>query len=205
VAYYRRFYPGLERIKHIIGSGEIGRPVLAQMQAFEWFDPPPDHPRAWLLDRRRAGGGPMMDFGCHRIEVLINLFGRVRRTAGIAATVAFDREVEDTAAAVMQFEAGVCATLAVTHASNQPRDTLDVFGTLGSVHAGSLNAGDVRVCAGGQERTESHPPAANLHRPLIDDFVDAVLTGRAPLVDGHVGRAVAEIEDVIYADTPSGS
>jgi predicted dehydrogenase len=146
----------------------------------------------------------MMDFGCHRIEVLINLFGPVRRTAGIVATVAFDREVDDTAAVVMQFAGGACATLAVTHASQQPRDTLDVFGTLGSVHVGSLNAGDVTVCAAGRDRTESHPPAANLHRPLVDDFVEAVLTGRAPLVDGHVGRAVAAIEDVIYADSPSG-
>jgi predicted dehydrogenase len=45
------------------------------MNAFEHFDPPPDHPRAWLLQPSIAGGGPMMDFGCHRIEVLLNMFG----------------------------------------------------------------------------------------------------------------------------------
>jgi predicted dehydrogenase len=53
---------------------------------------------------------------------------------------------------------------------------------------------------GKAERAESHPPAPNVHRPLVDDFVDAVRSGRAPAVDGQVGRAVAAIQDAIYAD-----
>ena len=48
----------------------------------------------------------MMDFGCHRIEVLLNLFGAVRETTGLAANVAFDRDVEDTAAVLLRFESG---------------------------------------------------------------------------------------------------
>jgi hypothetical protein len=39
--------------------------------------------------------------------------------------------------------------------------------------------------------------------PLVHDFVDAVRTGRAPAVDGHAGRAVAAIQDAIYADPTS--
>src|ERR1700730_2299294 len=70
VAYYRHFYPVVEHVKAIIKSGEIGTPVLAQINAFEWFNPDADHPRSWLLRKERAGGGPMFDFGCHRIEVL---------------------------------------------------------------------------------------------------------------------------------------
>jgi predicted dehydrogenase len=204
VAYYRRFYPAVVRVKSIIASGEIGEPVFAQMNAFEWFDPPPEHPRYWLLDRARAGGGPMMDFGCHRLEVLVNLFGPVRRSTGITANVVFTRDVEDTSAVLLQFEAGVCASLAVTHAAREPQDTLHVFGTRGSIHCAALNAGDLRVLGGDHERSESHPPASNVHRPLIEDFVASVSAGRAPCVDGQAGRAVAAIEDVIYADATTG-
>jgi predicted dehydrogenase len=82
VAYYRHFYPAVARMKAIVSSGEIGQPVVAQMNAFEWFDPEPNHPRAWLLNRAMSGGGPMIDFGCHRLEVLIHLFGKVQGTAG---------------------------------------------------------------------------------------------------------------------------
>jgi predicted dehydrogenase len=204
VAYYRHFYPAVARTKEIISSGEIGQPVVAQMNAFEWFDPEPDHPRAWLLNRAVSGGGPMIDFGCHRLEVLLHLFGPAGRTAGLAANVVFDREVEDTAAVLLQFERGPCASLAVTHAARERQDTLHIFGTLGSIHISDLNSGELRVIAGDRERVESHPPAENVHRPLIDDFVEAVFANREPAVGGPTGRAVAAIEDDIYAVATSG-
>jgi predicted dehydrogenase len=204
VAYYRHFYPAVARAKDIISSGAIGQAVVAQMNAFEWFDPQPDHPRAWLLNRAESGGGPMIDFGCHRLEVLLHLFGPVLQIAGTTANVAFDREVEDTAAVLLRFETGPVASLTVTHAAHEPQDTLHIFGTRGSIHSGDLNAGELRVVAGDRERMESHPPAANVHRPLVDDFVEAVLTNREPAVDGPIGRAVAAIEDDIYAGVRSG-
>ncbi len=203
IAYYRRFYPVIVRVKEIIASGEIGQPVFAQMNAFEHFDPAPDYPRGWLLDPVMAGGGPMMDFGCHRIEVLVNLFGTVRRTAAVVANVALARAVEDTAAVLLQFDRGPCAVVAVTHASHDRLDTLAVFGTNGSMQVDELNAGSLRVHTGDRSRVESHPPASNIHRPLIDDFVEALRTGREPAVTGEIGRVVAAIEDEIYAVAPS--
>jgi predicted dehydrogenase len=203
IAYYRRFYPAVVRAKAILTSGEIGQPVFAQMNAFEYFDPAGDHPRHWLLDPSASGGGPMMDFGCHRLEVLLHLLGSVRRTASIAANVVFTREVEDTAVVLLQFDQGPCGVVGVTHASRQRQDTLQLFGTGGSIQIDELNAGRIRIRVGDRERVESHPPAANVHLPLVDDFVDAVLTGREPAVTGGMGRAVAVIEDQIYAVAPS--
>ena len=117
VAYYRRFYPAVIRAKQLIRSGEIGDVVVAQMNAFEHFDPALDDPRRWLLDKDKNGGGPMMDFGCHRIEVAMNLFGHVKRVEALSSHSAFGREVEDTAAAVLRFESGCIATITVTHAA----------------------------------------------------------------------------------------
>ncbi|HMF97920.1 MAG TPA: Gfo/Idh/MocA family oxidoreductase [Vicinamibacterales bacterium] len=205
VAYYRRFYPVVQRVKAIVGAGEIGTPVIAQMNAFEWFDPPADHPRRWLLNPARAGGGPMMDFGCHRLEVLVNLFGAVRRAEGLTANVVFDREVEDTAAVLLQFDSGPCASVTVTHAVRDRQDTLDVLATNGSIRCPNLNAGELRITVGDRDYVEMHPPAANVHLPLIEDFVDAVAADRRPAVDGEVGRQVAAIEDVIYGVTATVS
>ena len=199
IAYYRHFYPVIQRIKTVIGSGEIGKPVLAQINAFEWFDPQPNHPRYWLLNKELAGAGPMFDFGCHRIEALVNIFGAIRHVTSVVSNVVFDREVEDTAAALFRFESGTCGVLSVTHAASEPRDSLDVFGTQGSINVPVLNAGEMRIRTGNAERVESHPPAANIHQPLIEDFAEAVLTGREPKVSGELGRLVAEIEAEIYA------
>ncbi|HEX8137018.1 MAG TPA: Gfo/Idh/MocA family oxidoreductase [Pyrinomonadaceae bacterium] len=203
VAYYRHFYPVVARIRTLLSEGETGRPILAQMNAFEKFDPGPTHPRRWLLDRSLSGGGPMMDFGCHRIEVLLDLFGRVKSCRSLVSNLLFDREVEDTATALFEFEAGPQALLSVTHAAHEPQDTLDIFGSEGSIHVGVLNEGTVRIRTGAGERLETHAPHQNLHQPLIEDFAQALLEGRAPRVDGRVGLEVARIEEEIYLGSRS--
>ncbi len=199
IAYYRHFYPSIIRVKEIIASGEIGQIVLAQMNAFEYFDPAPDHPRRWLLDKAKSGGGPMMDFGCHRLEVLTNLFGSVAQASGLTANTVFtDREVEDTAAALLRFHSGPVASVTVTHAAREPQDTLDIFGTRGSIHIPVLNGAEVRIIVDGVDRIESHPTHLNVHQPLIEDFVKAVLENRTPEIDGEIGRVIANMENNIY-------
>ena len=202
VAYYRHFYPAVIRIGQLIESGAIGEPVFAQMVASEPFDPRPGAPRYWLVKQSQSGGGPMADFGCHRLEVLLHLLGPIARVRSVIANVALDREVEDTAVALLQFERGACAMVAVTNAAAERQDTLAVFGTRGSIHVASLNAGEIAIRTGAGEAAEAHPPAMNAHVPLVEDFVDAVRNGRDPAVDGTAGRAIAAIQDEIYADAP---
>jgi len=198
VAYYRHFYPVIDRVKTIIESGEIGMPVLAQINAFEWFDPGENHPRSWLLRKDQSGGGPMFDFGCHRIEVLTNILGPITEVRAMTANALFDREVEDTATALFRFERGACGMLAITHAAREPQDSLDVFGSRGSIHVPVLNNGKMRIMTGESEQPEVHPSAANFHVPLISDFVEAVFDNREPAVNGEAGRMVAGIEEEIY-------
>jgi predicted dehydrogenase len=199
VAYYRHFYPVVDRLKRALASGEIGNPVFAQINAFERFDVPRDHPRGWFLDKKRAGGGPMFDFGCHRIEVLMNLFGAVRGVDGRVSSVLFQRDVEDTAVAVLRFDPGAFGVICVSHATQEFKDTLDIFGTDGSIHVPVLNKADIVFKAANGERVETHPPVVNFHVPLIEDFVDAVANGREPAVGGAIGREVARVEQEIYA------
>jgi len=198
VAYYRRFYPAVRRVKEIIASGEIGKPVIAQINAFERFNPAPGEDRYWLLEKSKSGGGPMMDFGCHRLEILLNLFGPIERTTSAIGRALFGREVEDTCVASLEFESGAQASVAVTHAAFESRDTLDIYCSAGSIHTALLNRGEIRIVTAAGERIESHPPHANFHQPLIEDFTRAVLDGREPEVGADVGRAVAMIEEEIY-------
>ena len=201
IAYYRHHYPVIARLRELLASGEIGEPVLAQVQAFEPFDPGPDHPRAWLMRRSESGGGPMADFGCHRIEVLLDLMGPVAEVHGFPGNVRYQgREVEDTCVAHLRFRSGAVAVLAVTHAAAESRDTLEVFGTLGSAHVGVLNQGALRVVTGGGTREERHPPHPNLHQPLVENFVAALREGGEPAVTGEVGLAVARVMARIYGE-----
>ncbi|MFS8085615.1 MAG: Gfo/Idh/MocA family protein [Acidobacteriota bacterium] len=198
VAYYRHFYPVVERIKTIIESDEIGVPVLAEINAFEQFNPSADDRRAWLLSKDLSGGGPMFDFGCHRIEVFLNIFGAIVEVKAMTGQMLFKREVEDTAAALFRFQRGGFGLLSVSHAAAEPRDSMDICGSLGSIRVSIVNQGKMRVIGKSGERDEDHPPQANLHAPLIEDFAKAVLEDREPAVTGGTGRAVALIEEAIY-------
>ena len=198
IAYYRHFYPVIRRMKELLASGEIGTPVLTQINAFEMFNPPPGADRHWLLEPERSGGGPMMDFGCHRIEVLLNLLGPLVEVWSQHTTAALPRQVEDTSLASFRTSTGAIASLTVTHAAWEPQDTLVLFGSLGSLHVAALNLGQLTVRTAAGERVESHPPHPNIHQPLIEDFVAAIGENRPPLVDGHLGREVARIEDLVY-------
>ena len=201
IAYYRRFYSVLARVRDLLASGELGRPVVAQINSFEYVDIAPDDPRHWFLEKAKNGGGPMMDFGCHRLEVLTNLFGSVRRVSSLTANVEWkDREVEDTAVATLQFENGPVATVTVTHGAFEPQDTLEIYCTAGSIHIPLLNRGDIRIVSKSGERSESHPTGANTDEPLIADFTEAVLNERKPSVGGECGREIARLMDEIYRD-----
>jgi predicted dehydrogenase len=199
VAYYRHHYPVVARLRELLAAGEVGAPVLCQVDVFEPFDAAPGQPRSWLLEKAEAGGGPMMDFGCHRIEVLLDLFGPLDEVRGFAGNVRFrHREVEDTCVAHLRFRSGAVAVLTVSHAAAERRDTFDLYGSAGSVHVPSLNEGVMRVVGAQGTREERHPPPANLHQPLVEDFVAAVRDQREPAVGGAAGREVSRVLDAIY-------
>src|SRR5258708_940064 len=199
VAYYRHHYPIVARLRALLASGEIGTPVLASVQAFEAFDPGPDHPRAWLLRRSESGGGPMMDFGCHRIEVLLDLLGPMAEGSGFPVNVRLkNREVEDTCLARLRFRSGAEAVLAVSHAVKESRDSVEIFGSAGSAHVPVLNQGRLRVVTAAGAREEEHPAPANLHEPLVADFVQAVRERRDPTVTGEIGAEGSAALAAIY-------
>lgn len=200
IAYYRHFYPAIIRIKELIAAGEIGEVVYVQMNAFEYFNPQPGEPRYWFLEKDKAGGGPMFDFGCHRIEVLLHLFGEVESVQGFVSNMLFEREVEDTATAFFRFAAGPHAVLHVTHAAFEPQDTLAIFGSKGSIHAPVLNSGGIIIKTANTARIVSYPPFSNFHQPLIANFTNAVLEDREPAVDGTIGREVNRLLMRIYEE-----
>ena len=199
VAYYRHHYPVVARLRALLAAGEIGQPVLAQVEVFEPFDATAGQPRSWLLSRAEAGGGPMMDFGCHRIEVLLDLLGPLAEARGFPANVRFhERDVEDTCVARLAFRSGAQAVLVVTHAAAERRDTLALYGTEGSAHVPVLNDGVLRVVTRAGTREERHPPHPNLHQPLVEDFVAAVRERREPAVSGTVGLEVSRVLAAVY-------
>ena len=199
VAYYRHLYPVMARIREVLAAGEIGTPLVAQINAFEHLELPDGHPRSWLLDPRISGGGAMIDFGCHRIEVLLDLLGEVEEVRGMTSRRFAGRAVEDTASALLRFRKGALALVTVSTVLEEVRDSLDIFGSEGSLHVPVLNRGILMVRGAAGEREESCPCHENLHRPYLQAVTEALLEGQAPPVSGELGREVTRIITEIYS------
>ena len=204
IAYYRHFFPVVRRLKEILASGEIGAVMQARVDAAETPLFSPDHPRYWIFEQDKAGGGCLMDFGCHRIEVLMHLLGEVSAVKASTGKVYDRHEVEDAATLLLEFENGVHAVLSVMRGGVENRDAVSIFGTDGSVRVNTLSRGAITIDTTGGSRTETLPPHENPHLPLIESFTRSVLENTAPEVDGHIGLKVQAIIDKAY-QSASGS
>ena len=168
VSYYRRLYPKLIRLKQLIAEGVIGQPVLAEANCHGWLE---NEERGWLRDPALAGGGPLYDIASHRIDVMNFLFGKAERACGVISNAVHRMEVEDSATVVMKFPGGVHGIVDVRWNSRVGRDQFRVIGVDGEIGLDPLNGPELRVAG----RVEMLPSHANLHYPLVENFVDAVI------------------------------
>jgi len=172
VSYYRRLYPKLRRAQHLIAEGAIGRPLLAEANCHGWLE---TEGREWLRDPALAGGGPLYDIGSHRIDAMNFLFGKVERACGLRSNAVHGMGVEDSATILMGMPGGVHAVVDVRWNSRVPRDQFRIIGEEGEINLDPLNSPELRVTTRDGSRMENLPPHANLHYPVVENFVDAVL------------------------------
>ena len=174
VAYYRRSYPKVQRAKQLLADGAIGKPVLAELTSHACFDG--QGSRGWLVDPAKAGGGPLFDIASHRIDVLNFLFGQPLRVTAQLSNVVHHYAVEDNATVMIEYASGVRGVVDVRWHSKISRDECRIRGTGGEMELSPLNGPDL-IYPGARENLPAH---ANLHYPMIENFVDAV-EGKAPL------------------------
>jgi predicted dehydrogenase len=172
VSYYRRLYPKLIRAKQLIAEGAIGRPLLAEANCHSWLE---IAGREWLADPALSGGGPLYDIASHRIDAMNFLFGKPERACGLLSNAAHRVAVEDSATVLMQFSGGVHAVIDVRWISRIVRDQFRIIGENGEINLDPLNAPELRAAG----RTEMLPPHPNLHFPIVENFVEAVLANDA--------------------------
>jgi 1,5-anhydro-D-fructose reductase (1,5-anhydro-D-mannitol-forming) len=176
VAYYRRFYPKVQRAKQLLEAGAIGKPVLAELTCHSWLDGT-ESERNWLVDPAKAGGGPLYDIASHRIDVLNYLFGQPLRVSGHLSNAVHHYAVEDNATVMIDYANGVRGIVDVRWHSKVRRDECRIRGTEGEMEMSPLNGPEL-VYPGGSEQLA---PNANLHYPMMQNFVEAVLD-KAPLI-----------------------
>jgi predicted dehydrogenase len=209
--------PDLVRLHDAIGAGRLGRPLLASARV-KWYRPPEYYGQSrwrgtWALD----GGGALMNQGIHTADLLLWLLGPVRRVSAKAVTALHAIEVEDTVAAILEFESGALGTLEATTAAYPGyRRRVEISGTEGTVivEHDRLIAADLRQPAddllaetGADQNASASSPIvsdASGHQRLFEDFFRAIAEGREPRCSGRDARHSVALVQAVYESARLG-
>jgi predicted dehydrogenase len=143
---------------------------VAEATCHSWLE---SDDRDWKRDPKLAGGGPLFDTASHRIDAFNFLFGKPKRAKGLTSNAVHDLAVEDSATVLIDYESGPRAIVDVSWNSHIARDEFRIIGTEGELNLTPLNGPELRY--GG--KVETLPAHANVHFPLVENFVNAVLDG----------------------------
>jgi predicted dehydrogenase len=188
-------------------------PTLGTLMAVEvnvpWWRPQSYYDQPGRGTYARDGGGVLISQAIHTLDLMLTLTGPVTDVTAMVATTGVHRmEAEDFVVAGLRFAGGAVGQLFATTASFPGKgETITLHCAQGSAR---LEAGILRIDrhdgtsqAIGQAATSgsgADPMAftSDWHRAVIEDFADAVTTGRAPICPGRdalaVHRLIAAIE-----------
>jgi predicted dehydrogenase len=220
VFFQDRLRPDVLEIKRMIEQGDLGTPVMIAGRV-RWYRPPEYYTASkwrgtWALD----GGGALMNQAIHTVDLVQWMFGPVARVSAAVATRVHKIEVEDTAAAVIEFTNGALGTIeaATSLYPGYPR-RLEVTGSNGTVileddrivrvdlqsRAANVAATAAAPAAAAPENTSSPVVSdASAHQRVIEDFIRAIRANSVPSCDGREGRRSVALVEAIYAAARTG-
>ncbi len=225
VIFQDRLKPEVQRLKALVDAGRLGSPILATAHV-KWYRPPSYYRDSrWRGTAKFDGGGAVMNQGIHTVDLLLWLFGPVRRVFAKTAAKLHAIEVEDTAVAVLEFENGALGTLEATTSAypgysrrielTGSNGTMILDGdTLAAIDLQEASAAEAQASAGRGVRAEHQPTVsaaspivadASAHQRVFEDFIRAVAEGRAPCCDGPGGRQSVALVEAIYTSARTDS
>lgn len=217
-SHQNRFNRAVRKIREALELGRFGR-LFYGTAHIRWNRNQSYYSAASWRGTWEQDGGALMNQCIHNIDLLRWMMGgTVESVCGMTDRLAHPYiNCEDLGLAVVKFTNGAYGLIEGT-TDIYPKnleETLYIFGEKGTVKAGgqSVNTIDVWQFADGQDNPEEviqafseTPP--NIygfgHTPLYADMIDALRTGRDPLVNAEAGRSALELVLGIYKSAAEG-
>ena len=200
-----------------VESGTIGNVT--------WVRSRETHPgphSAWFWDKEKAGGGAIVDLGCHCIEIIRSFVGKENRPIEVMAwtdTLVHPIEAEDNAVALIRFESGALGQFEVSWSFRGGMDLRDeVAGTEGTIWTNNfLRTGFEMYSSGGgsgyvAEKLEStegwmFPVGDEVtelgYVHMFTDMFDSIDAGTEPRETFYDGYVVNAVMDAAYRSAES--
>jgi len=218
-----RFSAAMRAARHVIEQGRLGRIYHAQA-TFIRSRGIPVGVGNWFTEKKRSGGGALIDIGIHALDAVWYLMGTprpvsisakvFRNFAHLANVPVFD--VEDAAYAFIRFENDAVVQLETCWAGNLTDDVpprkyfgqelvnSTIYGTKGSLRLNPLTLFEDR-----QGEIAALPLEAAPHEPSgfaaqLQNFIDAARGEAVPVNGADQAVALMEMVDAIYASSATG-
>jgi predicted dehydrogenase len=141
-----------------------------------------DQDSAWMLNRREAGGGVLLNLGVHGFDLCRRLTGEEPEIAGaVTSNAVFGLDVEDYASVTLRTPSGVACHVEVgyTYPTANGNDDERVIAT-DRLLLRDGDGGCVIVRPDGEEQNPDPPGYASLWAGVVADCLERVRSGEPP-------------------------
>jgi predicted dehydrogenase len=195
-----------------IQQGAIGEVIWAKSRETH-----PGPHSEWFWDKEKAGGGAIVDLGCHCVEISRNFIGKDIRPVEVmcwADTRVHPIDAEDNAVALVKYANGAIGQFEVSWSFRGGMDLRDeVMGTEGTIWTNNfLRTGFEMFSSGNKggyvaEKAESSngwlfPVGDEVHElgynHMFTDMFDSIDKGKQPMETFYDGYIVNAILDAAY-------
>jgi predicted dehydrogenase len=192
--------PLYQLCKQLIDSGQLGKIHYMRFRNAHngslagWLP-------AYWYDMDAAGGGAMMDLGCHPMYVAPYLLGKPKRVASIFNTT-YAPAGDDNAVSVVEFENKAIAVLETSFVSPFDAGCFELLGTEGAVIS---VGGEIKIRTKDNNKEWRKPEALpeNLPRPLRI-WLDGIIKNTPILFDMGMAIALTEMLENAYRSHEEG-
>lgn len=218
--YCWRLHPVARELKRLIAAGALGEVIGAEGRcAAGRIERYVSGHAAWMLDRRRSGGGPLFNLGVHWIDLFRWLLDdEAAEVSGRSVTIDPRYNIEDNSFAHVRFSRGAILALDVSYtvpdAYPHGRDLyVAVRGTKGVVSWAPAFEGErdtLNICSDAPEYrgapnrgvsfqiTPTPGYAGFMGREYVRAFADAILHESEPPITGRDALAAIKIVEAVY-------
>lgn len=200
VGHQLRSHGAADRAKSLIVSGELGEITYIRLrQAHDWGGGPV---RESFSTKASAGGGTLLDNGCHLADLARFLGGDVAEVYCRVANRKFSIEVEDTAQVSLRFRSGALGSIEVAWTATGWEEGFWAYGTEGALeYTNRDGAYELRHRLRVSPHTAWGEPdlirysfgGAKPHHRHVQAFVEAVRGQRSVLCSGSDGMEAVRL------------
>lgn len=205
-----RTSPDIIRAKELLQRNALGKIVMCQLHMC-YYRPDTYYQGSWRGTKAMDGGGALMNQGIHGVDLLRYLMGPVKQLKSVVRTLLHDIEVEDAAAAALEFESGAIGVITASTATHPGYDReIKIYGTRGGMEFKEDKM--VRLVLDGVEQpcgefVSAGAATSNLlldyrgHARQLDAFVRAIGGENTVYSDQFDGKQAVELIETIYRET----